>query len=108
MSQLLGYFVIQPVEEKVLLLLDPNFPCIDSSSPIWLPCLLTGRTKNLKPLYLSKRAAGHPARREARKRPLKAFPHHPHQAARGLFLSLDIGLKTVQSYVGGCDIQARL
>lgn len=75
MSQLLGYLVTQPVEEKALLLLDPKFACIESSSPTWLPCLLM---ENLKPLYLPKRTAGHPARWEARKLPLQAFPHHPH------------------------------
>lgn len=103
--QLLGYFVIQPVEEKVLLLLDPNFACIESFPPIWLPCLLT---EDLKPLYLPKRAAGHSARWEARKWPLQAFPHLLTKQLCGLFLSLDIGLKKVQSYVGGCNIQVRL
>lgn len=63
MSQLLGDFVTQPVEESycwscipcLLRKLNKNFSCIESSSPVWLPCLVTGRIENLRLLCISLR-----------------------------------------------------
>lgn len=60
--------------------LSMNFSCIESSFPIWLPCLLTGRIESLKPLSLQEgcwslsQAGG----QEATWWP---FPHHPPQVA---------------------------
>lgn len=114
-SQLLGDFVIQPMEEKVLLLLYPLFAqkIKQELSLHWilfslLAAVFSNRHK-WKPqasMYFCKRAAGHPARWEARMLPRSLLPT-PTKLLCGLFLSLDIGLKEIQSYVGECELPSQ-
>lgn len=105
-SQLLGDFVTQPVEEKVLLLLIPcllrefskKFSCIESSSH--LAAMFSNR-QNWEPqasVYLSKWAAGNSADHWSQACHLQL----PASCPLACSLLLGLGPKEVQSYVGGC------